>query len=128
MHVPLFMQHETHMRHIMTSFLPPLAPPYFSTLSHKQHNFRKKVAEHKMCVLIFSTFVINISHSKTNSARYCHKCENVFMQSTQYSCRILIKLDFSRHILRKKSSNIKFHQNPSSGSRVVACGRTDRRS
>jgi hypothetical protein len=26
----------------------------------------------------------------------------------------------------EKSSNIKFHENPSSGSRVVPCGRTDR--
>jgi hypothetical protein len=38
------------------------------------------VIEHKMRVLVFSTiFVWNISHSKKNSARYCHKCENVFM-------------------------------------------------
>ena len=29
-------------------------------------------------------------------------------------------------IFSKKSSNITFHQNPSSGSRVVSCGRTDR--
>ena len=28
-------------------------------------------------------------------------------------------------ILRRKVSNIKFHQNPSSGSRVFPCGRTD---
>ena len=28
---------------------------YFSTLSHKRCDFRKKVIEHKMCVLIFST-------------------------------------------------------------------------
>ena len=27
---------------------------------------------------------------------------------------------------RKKSSNIKFHENPSSGSRAVPCGQTDR--
>jgi len=40
---------------------------YFSTLSHKRHDFvkKKKVTEHKMCVLISSTkFAGNISHSK----------------------------------------------------------------
>jgi hypothetical protein len=33
---------------------------YFSTLSHKRYDFRKKkkkVIEHKMCVLIFSTIL-----------------------------------------------------------------------
>jgi hypothetical protein len=35
-----------------------------------------------------------------------------------------IKLKFSRQIF-KKSPNIKFHETPSSGSRVVSCGRTD---
>ena len=35
-----------------------LAPPYFSTLFHKRHDFREKVTEHKMCVLIlFTTFI-----------------------------------------------------------------------
>ena len=28
---------------------------YFSTLSHKRYNFRKRVIDHKMCVLIFCT-------------------------------------------------------------------------
>jgi hypothetical protein len=33
-----------------------ILPWYFSTLSHKRHDFReKKIVEHKMCVLIFST-------------------------------------------------------------------------
>ena len=44
----------------------------------------------------------------------------------RYSCQILIKLKFSRQIF-KKCSNIKFNENPSSGNRVVPCGRTDGR-
>jgi hypothetical protein len=34
-----------------------------------------------------------------------------------------MELEFSQHIF-EKSSNIKFHKNPSSGSRVVPCGWT----
>jgi hypothetical protein len=40
-------------------------------------------------------------------------------------CRVLIKAEFSRQIFRK-FSNIKFHENPSSGSRLIPWGRTDR--
>ena len=79
-HVALLIQHATRMRHIVTSFVAPQSPPHFSTLSHKWHDLRKKVTDHKMRVLIFSTtFIRNISNSKKNSARYCHKCENFFM-------------------------------------------------
>ena len=40
---------------------------FFSTLSHKGTPLEKKVTEHKMYVLIFSTtFVPNIFHSKKN--------------------------------------------------------------
>jgi len=35
-----------------------------------------------------------------------------------------MKLEFSRTIF-EKSSNIKFHENPSSASRVIPCGQTD---
>jgi hypothetical protein len=36
-----------------------------------------------------------------------------------------MKVEFSRQILEKRS-NVIFHENPSSGSRVVPCGQTDR--
>jgi len=52
------------------------------------------------------------------------KCISVFMYSNRYSYQILIKLEFSRHIF-EKYSKIKFHENPSSGSRVVPCGQRD---
>jgi len=35
-----------------------------------------------------------------------------------------MKLEFSRQSI-EKSSDIKFHENPSIGSRAVPCGRTD---
>jgi len=42
------------------------------------------------------------------------------------SVRPCVRLELSRLIF-EKSSNIIFHKNPSSGSRVVLCGTTDRR-
>jgi len=45
---------------------------------------------------------------------------------SRYSCHILMKLEFSWQIF-EKYSNIEFRGNRSSGSRVVPCGRTDRR-
>jgi hypothetical protein len=50
------------------------------------------------------------------------------------SCKIFVTLSdfdeagiFSTNFRKKKSQNIEFHDNSSSGSRVVARGRTDRR-
>jgi hypothetical protein len=48
-----------------------------------------------------------------------------FMQSTLYPCPILMKLEHSRQFF-EIYSNIKFHENLSSGIRVISCGRTDR--
>jgi hypothetical protein len=76
-----------------------LAPQYFSTLSHKGYNFRKKsVTKYIMRVLIFFTAFLPVFLS-----------------------------DFDdRYSKKKKNSNINFYQDPSSECRVVSGGRTDR--
>ena len=39
-YIALIIQHATRMRHIVTSFVAPQSPPYFSTLFHKRCDFR----------------------------------------------------------------------------------------
>jgi hypothetical protein len=79
-----------------------------------------------ICVKTFQNityvFAFSVSHSKKNSARYDHKYTHAVISSTRYSCHILTKSEPSNHIF-EKTSNIKLHQNPSTGSRVVPCGR-----
>jgi len=48
------------------------------------------------------------------------------MYSDIYSCQILMNLEFSRQVF-EKYSNVKFHENPLSGNRVVPCWQTDGR-
>jgi hypothetical protein len=98
---------------------------YFSTLSHNTARISKKNIEHKICVLIFSkrlseTFLI----PRRNERDMIKKCVLIVVQSTRYSCPTLMKLEFSLQIF-EKYSNTKIHKNPSIGSRVVPCGRTD---
>jgi len=64
--VVLIIQHAMRMLCIILSSVTCLAFQYFSTFSHKLHNFRKnKLTGHKMRVLIFcATFVWNILHCK----------------------------------------------------------------
>jgi hypothetical protein len=47
------------------------------------------------------------------------------MQSTIDSCQIVLKVESSRQIF-ETYSNIKFHKNPSSGSRAVPCGQKEK--
>ena len=47
------------------------------------------------------------------------------MYGARYSSQFLMKYEFSRQI-SEKFSHIKFNENPSIGSRVVPCGRTER--
>ena len=74
-----------HIMQCACAILSSVACPavwYFSALSHKRHDFRKKnrVSGNKMCVLIFSTnFISNIVESKKNWAKYEQKCCNEWM-------------------------------------------------
>jgi hypothetical protein len=81
-----------------------------------------------MCFLIFST---NLSENfpilRTNERRYdkkmyigLHVKYSLFL--SDFNETRFFPTDF-----RKKSSNVKFHENPSSRSRVVPCGRAGRR-
>jgi hypothetical protein len=63
---------------------------------------------------------------KRNSARYYHKCT-----AHRSSCKVPVILVTFSSVVNfldrfRKSSNINFYENPSSGSRVVPCGQTDR--
>jgi len=48
-------QRAKRLRRIKLSFVARLILQYFSTLSHKRHDFWENVTEHRMCVLNFST-------------------------------------------------------------------------
>jgi len=94
--------------------------PFYTGYDFRGKNFIK----HKTCFVIFSaTFAWkSIILRKFNEIPWMWKDRH---ENARYSYQILIKLAFSRYIL-EKHSNIKFHVNPSCGSRVVPCGQTDR--
>jgi hypothetical protein len=83
-----------------------------------------------MCGVSDASFILNYNHLPFNIERLIkmseilQKCTHVFMYSTCYACQILKQRVFARQIF-EKFSNVKFHTNPSSGSRVVPYGRTD---
>ena len=99
---------------------------YFSALSHKRNYFRKKkVTEHKMCVLIFCTTLSETFLILRRGERDMIK--NVYWSPCKVPIilvRFLMKLEFYRQMF-EKHANIKFHGNLSSGSRIAPCGLTD---
>jgi hypothetical protein len=109
------------------AILPSVACPplqYFSTFSHKLHDFREKnVIGLAICTLVLSTtFISSISHSKKNWARYDKKVD---WSSSKVP---LFLSDFNETwiffgIFSKTTKQ--FHENPSGGSRVISCGRAD---
>jgi hypothetical protein len=94
---------------------------YFSKLSHKRHDLKS----YRYCVFFKFLYEFSLKHFsfQEEMGEIWPKPILVFILSTRY-CHILIKLEFYPQIF-EKHSNIKFHENPSSGSREVPCGHTD---
>ena len=95
--VALVILNAQRIRRIILSSVACPALPYFSTLSHKRQDFRKKVTEHKMCSF-FSTILsgkfLIISKTEQDSTI------NVYMSScTVHACQNLIKIEFSGQIV-----------------------------
>ena len=89
--------------------------------------FRKNVVEHKKCVFSFSLKLLlkHFSFYNKFSEILSYMCKSLHVKY-RYSCQILTKLEFFDR-LSEKRSNMKFYQNPSTGSRAVPCARTDGR-
>jgi len=120
--IALVIQHTMHMRRVVTCGLS--RPIIFSALPHKRHEFRRKVIEHKKCVLIFSTnffFKYVILRRTENDNLRIYKRLHVKYPLLYHT---LTKLKLSLQIF-EKYSNKKFRENTSSGSRVVHCQPTD---
>jgi hypothetical protein len=100
---------------------PVLTLQYFPTLSHKWHKFWKQLLNTKCVFILSTTFFWNISHSMKKEVWYHQKCILVFNWNTCHSCMILKKLEFLQTIVQKYS-NTKFHENMSSGNRVLPYG------
>ena len=111
------------MRHIVTSFVAPPAPPHFLTLSQKLHDFRKQFLNIK-CVFWFSLQLLS-----TTFLMLSRISRVIVINVKTSSCKVLVILvgfhETWNRFSKKKNSNIEFNKNSFSESRVVPCGRTD---
>jgi hypothetical protein len=97
---------------------------YISTLSHKWHDFWKKFNESK-CVFWFSLqllYKIFLIPRRIQQYINTHVCR--YSGKIPFTLNILIKFKFSWQIL-EKSSNMKYNENPTSGSWFTACRQMD---
>ena len=107
---------------ILSSVVCPNVTVCFHTVSQKARFSEKKVTEHKMGVLVFSTiFVWNISRHRKNRTKYDQMCTLVFRFLSDFNESCFSRTDSLNY------TNITYHENPSSGNRVVPWGQTDER-
>ena len=124
--VALLTQHAKRICYIILSSMAFLVT-HVSALSHKQHDFRKRKLLNKKCVLIFSTdFIWNIILRRIERDMVLNVktslCEVPIILVRFNKARI-----FSKCFREKKNSDIKFNRYMLRGSRVVPCGRTEKK-
>jgi hypothetical protein len=117
--VAVGIRHAKRMRRIILLSVACLAAPYFSTLSHKRHDFGKNVIEYKMCVLTpyttLSKIFIILIRIQRDAIVIVHRSSR---KVPVIIVKTLMRREFSRHIF-ENCLNIKCHENPSSRIRVV---------
>ena len=123
-HTALLIQHATRMRHIVTSIVAPRSPPYFSTLSHKRYDFRKKLLNIK-CVFWFSLQFFSKTFFILRTIQR-DIVTNVKTSSWKLSVSLV---EFKRNLnfLNRVYNNAKYKisSKPVKWERVAPCGLTD---
>jgi hypothetical protein len=120
----LVIQHAKRTRHIILSFMASLAPPYFSTLSHKRHDSRGKkqlFSKKYMFWFLLQFFseiflILRIRRDNINVNRSLIKYPLSF---SDFNGTWIFSAGF------RKICKYQMSWNPSSRSRVVPIGRTD---
>jgi hypothetical protein len=97
---------------------------YFSTAPHKRHEFFRKVIEHKMCFdflykFCLKHFSFHEELAEIWSRMYIGLHVNYPLFMSAFNETLVSGRIFEKH------SNVIFHGNSSSGSRVIPCGQTD---
>jgi len=111
---------------VILSFVACPALQYFCALSHKRHNKKKQVFLRQIwfwsCLQLMSEKFFILRRKKRHTVKNTHtsSCKVPSFFSNFNETWIFVT-DF-----KKNYANIDFHENPSSGSRVVLRGRKDR--
>ena len=108
------------------SFMWPFWSYHFHHYLINSTIFGKKVIQHKTRVMISIQILSEAFFSlKTIRRSFFRKCTYVGLYvKCRHSCQILMKLELFQQNFERYWS-IKFRENSSSGSRVVACGQRD---
>ena len=112
---------------ILSSVTCP-AIQYFSTLSYKLCDFLKEKKKRHWTQNLCFDFLYKFRPTHFSFEEELNDMWSKICLHVQYPLFLsdLMKFEFSRQILKKKHSNINFHEIPASGRCVVPCGQTGR--